>query len=158
VSPLGIALQFVPDNIRRITHLVYGHYLKMVKARGVGDDSLTDIEDARFAFAVILNATCLGNGSNSVQKIIEDQVTKQDYLSVDIPTYVRRYVLPRVIESMRSTVNSEYDSIAHYAEYSTRQRIVSQVEFVDMLLSEEFKTAIVEKMVSFFQYAKEQLT
>jgi len=152
-SQLGRALHYVPDNIGQIYNLIYCRYLKLVKAKGVDQVDMTNIEDSRFARSMIKNATSLGNGSRSVQKIIETHIARRDFIGHDIDTYVIQHVLPRVIDALREVVNSEYDSVVHYAEGSTRDRIVSQVEFVDELMSREFRDVLVPALVPFFEQA-----
>lgn len=156
-GPMGKALHYVPDNIGQIHNLIYGRYLKLVKAKGVDAADITNIEDSRFARSLIKNATSLGNGSRSVQKILETHIARRDFLGKDVDLYVCQHVLPRVIDAVREVVNSEYDSVVHYAEGSTRDRIVSQVEFVDMLLSREFRDLLTTALVPFFEYASDCL-
>ena len=153
-NPLARALKNVPDNIGLVTSLVFAHYLKIVKGKGVDPAVMTDIEDVRFARSLIRNATSMGNGSNSVQKIIESTIANRDWDGEDIEAYIRRSVIPRIIDTIKNTINSEYDSVAHYAEYSTRQRIVTQAEFIDMLVGREFKEELVHILIPFYEFAK----
>jgi len=156
-TPLGRALKYVPDHIGQIHSLIYGRYLKLVKTKGVAHGDMTNLEDSRFARAVIRNATSLGNGSNSVQKIIEDHITSLEFIGKSLDSYVRSMVVPRVIDSVRNVINSEYDSVAHDTIVTIRKRIVSQAEFVDVLLQPEFHRDLVDALVPFFCYASECL-
>lgn len=152
-NPLARALRYVPENIGQVTSLVYAGYLKIVKSKGVDPAVMTDLEDSRFARAVIRNATSLGNGSNSVQKIIENDIANRDYVGHDVEQYVHDVVLPKVVDSMKNTINSEYDTVARYAEHSDRQRIVTQAEFVDLLAEPRFQHDLVHALLPFYKFA-----
>ena len=152
-NPLAKALRYVPDNIGQITSLIYSHYLRLVKTKGVDPAMMTDIEDARFARAVIRNATSLGNGSNSVQKILENDIANRDWDGIDLEHHLRQAVIPRIVDSVKNTINSEYDTVARYAEHSDRQRIVTQAEFVDMLTDQRFQHELAEKLEPFYKSA-----
>jgi hypothetical protein len=152
-NPLAKALRYVPENIGQVTSLVYSGYLKIVKSKGVEPAVMTDIEDSKFARSVIRNATSLGNGSNSVQKIIENDIANRDYVGHDIEQYVHDIVLPKVVDSIRNTINSEYDTVARYAEHSDRQRIVTQAEFVDMLSEPRFQHDLAHAILPFYRFA-----
>lgn len=153
-NPLGRALRYVPENISQVHNLIYSHYLKAVKAKGVDTAAMTEVEDAQFARLLIRLATSLGNGTNSIQKILESDISHRDWDGTDIEAYVRRTVMPRAIDALRTIINSEYDSTAHYAEHSSRLRVISQAEFVDLILQDEFQEALVEKLLPFYEFAK----
>jgi len=154
-DPLGDALKFVPSNIGIVHNYLYGLYLKAVKAKGIDPGVMTEIEDSRFARAVLRNAVCLGNGSRSVQKIIESAIASADFRDRDIGHYVRGTIVPRAIDAVQTIINSEYDSIASYAEYSTRARIISQAEFVDIVRSEAAKDGLATVIMPFFVHAND---
>jgi hypothetical protein len=156
-SPLGDALEFVKDSISQIHSLIYQHYLKIVKSKGIDLAVMTNLEDSKFTEEMLLEATSLGNGSNSIQKIVESQIAKQSFRGKDIEAYVRGIVLPRAIDSVRRVVNAKYDSIVHDTAFSTRTRVVSQAEFVEMLLGREFQDELARMLVAFFKYADECL-
>jgi hypothetical protein len=156
-SPLGDALEFVKDSISQIHSLIYQHYLKIVKSKGIDPAVMTNLEDSKFTEEMLLEATSLGNGSNSIQKIVEGQIAKQIFRGKDIESYVRGVVLPRAVDSVRRVVNAKYDSIVHDTAFSTRVRVVSQAEFVEMLLGRQFQDELVERLVAFFRFASECL-
>jgi hypothetical protein len=101
-SPLGRALRSVPENIGQIHSYLYGQYLRLIKEKGVDPAGMTDIEDARFAKVVLLTSTSLGNGSWSVQKILEHDIASQDWNGSDLDDHIRDRVLPRITEAVRS--------------------------------------------------------
>lgn len=148
------ALRHVPENIGRIHSLLYGYYLKLVKAKGIDEVDMTDLEDSHFARVLLRVATSLGNGSQSVQKIIENDIASCNWDGRECKEYARHSALPRVIDSIRNVINSEYDSNAHYAEHSTRMRVVNQAEFVDMLKDEKLQDELVVLLCEFYEFAK----
>lgn len=154
-SPLGRALHYVPDNIGLIYNMIYGRYLRIVKSKGVKEAMITDLEDSHFARSLIKNATMLGNGSRSVQKIIESHIARRDFLGKDIDAYLLTHVVPQVVNALQEEVNSEYDTVIHVDENTTRTRIVTQVEFVDALMSREMRDDLIRAISPFLEYAKE---
>jgi hypothetical protein len=156
-TPLGRALAYVPQNVGQITSLIYTGYLRIMKEKGVSPDDMTGVEDAIYARMLIRFAVAAGNGTNSVQKIIETDIATRDWDGEELTAYIRRSVVPRVLDSLKSLINSEYDSVVRYAEHSDRTRVVSQVEFVDMLLTDEFRDSLVEQLRPFYDYAARHL-
>jgi len=154
-GPMGRALNYVPENIGQIHHMIYGHFLKLVKAApGVVPNEITTLEESVFARALIKIASSLGNGSHSIQMIIQTHITRKDFVGKDLESYVIRIVVPRVIDRLRETINSEYDSVTHYKDGSTKTRSVTQVQFVDMLLSQGFRESLVRAILPFFRWAQ----
>jgi hypothetical protein len=157
-TPLGRALAYVPNNVGQITSLIYTGYLRLMKEKGVSPDDMTGVEDAIYARMLIRFACAAGNGTNSVQKIIETDIANRDWDGEELTAYIRRSVVPRVLDSLKALINSEYDSIVRYAEHSDRARVVSQVEFVDMLLTDDFRDSLVDHLRPFYEYAHKCLS
>ncbi len=156
-TPLGKALHYVQDNIGQVHHLVYHRFLRIVKSKGVAEDDITEIEESAFARMLLRDAVMRGNGSRSVQKIIEAHVARRDFVGKDPDAYVIVHVAPQVEDTLREEINSEYSTTIRTADGQTKTRIVSQVEFVDMVLSKETREMLVEKIVPFFKYANDCL-
>ena len=152
-SPLGKALHYVPDNIGQIHHVVYHGFLRLVKRKGVAEQDITEIEESQFARVLLRDAVMRGNGSRSVQKIIEAHVARRDFMGKDARAYVITHVLPQVEDTLREEINSEYSTTVRTVDGSTKTRVVSQVEFVDMLMNKETRDLLVEKITPFFEYA-----
>ena len=157
-SPMGRALHYVPDNIGLVSDFVYGQYLRLVKVSGqVGAEHLTEIEDSQYARLLIKIATGQGNGSHSAQKIIESHIVRRDFLRQGIERYVKEHVVRQVVHTLQEAINSDYDTTIHNSDGSTSVRVVSQVEFVDLLLTHEFQESLAKVIVPFFVYATDCL-
>lgn len=153
-DPMAKALRYLPENIGQIHHMIYGRFLRMLKTKGCDMDQASTIEETVFARALIKIATSLGNGSNSVQIILQTHITRRDFAGKDLDSYVIGLVTPRIIDRLRETVNTEWENEIHFDDGTTRKRNVSQVDFVDMLMSRDFKEALVVAVVPFFRWAQ----
>lgn len=156
-TPLGKALHYIPDNIGQIHHLLYHRFLRIVKSKGVAERDITEIEESVYARMLLRDTVMRGNGSRSIQKIIEAHVARRDFLSKDPNTYVITYVIPQVEDTLREEINSEYSTTVRTVDGATKTRVVSQVEFIDMVMSKETRELLVEKIVPFFEYAADCL-
>lgn len=152
-DPLGRALAYVPRYIGRVQAVLFARYLKAAVERGIDREVVTQLEDSRFAELVIRNAVALGNGSSSAQKIIENEIVSRDYIGRDVDGYVAREVVPMVVDAVRRAINDQYDSVVHESTHTTRSRVVSAAEFVDVVSSRETADALVEAIKPFFAYA-----
>lgn len=154
-SPLGSALRYVPDHIREVHQLFYIHYLRLIKSE-LGDVPIIfEVEDSRFAEMLLETAICLGNGSASAQKIIEDEIVECRWQSGDLSVYVATKVAPRIVGVVRRLVNDRYDTEIRPNSTTWRTRIVSKVQFVDMLNSSQFREELCTALMPFFENARQ---
>jgi hypothetical protein len=154
-TPLGKALHYIPDNIGQIHHLLYHRFLRIVKSKGVAEEDITEIEESVYARMLLRDTVMRGNGSRSVQKIIEAHVARRDFVGKDPDAYVIAHVVPQVEGTLREEINSEYSTTIRTTDGATKTRVVSQVEFIDMVMNRETRELLVKKIVPFFEYAAE---
>lgn len=156
-TPIGKALRYVGENVNQIEQAVFGMFLRLMKDNGVADDRLTQHEDSRYAALLIKTATSLGNGSPSVQKLLENQITFREFCPTNVSHYVRAQVVPQVIAILREHVNARYGAVIHVDDGYDVPRKVSPTEFADMLLSDKFADVMTDRIIPFFSHAAECL-
>lgn len=156
-SPLGKALRHVPEHISNVSRLLAGRYYRLVKRKGVPEHLLIEMEDSRYAAAIIDAAVTRGNGSNSVQKVLESEILSRNWERRDTDTYVRKSVIPRVLNAVRQIINDRYDSVVPIDGHTRHERVVSAVEWFDDLVSQECRDELAEVILPFFEFARDCL-
>jgi len=154
-TPLGRALTYVQQWTPEIQHVLFKQYLRMMKQAGADAALLADYDDARFAKALFRYLVSGGNGTQSIQKIIEHQVINGEWRRTTnhVAEFVTSQVWPLVVRVTRDFLNAEYDTTVLQKDGSRRTRWVSNTDLVDTLTGDEMKDKIVEKIVPIFRFA-----
>jgi len=155
-NPLNRALQYVARSTPEIQHTLFLVYLRLLKDSGADPDYLADYDDARFVRVLLRYLVNGGNGSRSLQKIVEEELIHGEWKrgSDDIRVYVETEVWPPILRAARDLINQEYDTDVLEPDGSRRKRMVSNTDFVDTLSSAEVKNAVVDEIVPLFGYAR----
>ena len=159
-NPLNRALQHIQRSTPEVQHILFRVYLRLMKKDGADLDYLTDYDDSRFVRMLLRFLVNGGNGTRSVQKIIEEEIVYGEWKrrSDDIRDYVSEEVWPSILRAAKDLINQEYDTEVLESGGKRRQRIVSNTDFIDALDTETVKNAIVDAIVPMFSFAKRCLT
>lgn len=153
-SPLSRALERIPSDVEVIRQYVYGRYLRMLKERGVNPIILNDLDDSKYVYWLLRYAVSGGNGTNSVQKIIEGEVVSLGWDGDDPRKFTEEKVVPRIVRRLVDMVNSDYENVKWISSENSMHRTITNVEFYEMLTSDETRSAILEMVAPFFVHAK----
>lgn len=155
-NALSKALTQVSDRTPQLQDVLLGVYLKLLKRAGADPDYLAEYEDARFVRMLLQYLVNGGNGSYSVQKIIESEIIHGEWRREgdDIREYVTREVWPKIRRRMKDFLNQEYDTSVLRMDGTRRKRLVSNTDFVDAVSSEASRDELVERIVPLFSYAR----
>lgn len=159
-NPLSRALHYVQRSTPEIQHILFRCYLKLMKEAGANPDYLADYDDARFVRMLLRYLVNGGNGSRSIQKIVEDEMIHGEWRREgdDLREYVKAEVWPPILRSARDLINQEYDTEVLEHDGTRRKRWVSNTGFVDAIASDETRDAVVEQIVPLFAYARRCLS
>lgn len=155
-NPLGRALQYVKRSSPEIQHLLFKQYLKLIKKNGADPDYLADYDDSRFVRMLLRYLVNGGNGSKSIQQIIEHELVYGDWRREgdDLRGFVESEIWPPIVRSSRDLINSEYDTEVLQQDGNRRRRWASNTEFADMFNDPELKRGVIDLIVPYFQYAR----
>lgn len=155
-NPLNRALQHVQRSTPEVQHILFRVYLRLMKEGGADPDFLTDYDDSRFVRMLLRFLVNGGNGTRSVQKIIEEEIVYGEWKrrTDDIRAYVSEEVWPSILRAAKDLINQEYDTEVLESEGRRRQRIVSNTDFADALDTEKVRNAVVDAIVPMFSFAK----
>ena len=133
-SPLRDALEHVEHHVPELQHRWWRMYLHAVKQRGCDPERLGEYEDSRFMKVLLRYVVSGGNGSRSVQKIVESAIVLMyrdpGYIEDGIEAFIANDIWPSVLRTVKDSLNSEYDSEVLSEDGTTRKRIVSSVDTV----------------------------
>lgn len=155
-SPVGRALSYVQQWIPEVQQIMFARYLKLMKDAGADPDLLSDYDDARFAKALFRYLVSGGNGTQSVQKIVENQIVSGEWKrSTDhVQEYVKTEVWPLIARTTKDFLNAEYDTTVLQMDGTRRTRWVSNTDLIDTLCGEEVMGKVTEKIVPIFRFAQ----
>ena len=155
-NPLNRALQHVQRSTPEVQHILFRVYLRLMKDAGADPDYLADYDDSRFVRMLLRFLVNGGNGTRSVQKIIEEEIVCREWErhADDIRAYISQEVWPPILRAAKDLLNQEYDTDVLESEGRRRQRIVSNTDFVGALDTERVRTAVVDAIVPIFAFAK----
>lgn len=156
-SPVSQALEFISNNAQEVRHVVYGGYLRALKHAGVPEELLAECDDGRFVLMLLRVAVNGGNGTESVQKVIEREVVAHEWKPGMVESYVKKIILPLVTRTLINYLNSEYDSRVFQADGTWRDRVVSKTMFFDLIKKEETQEAMFKALLPMFTYANDCL-
>jgi hypothetical protein len=156
-SPMGRALSYVQQWVPEIQQVLFSKYLRLMKEAGADQDLLSDYDDARFARALFRYLVSGGNGTQSVQKIVENQIVSGEWKrSTDhVDEYVGTQVWPLVVRTTKDFLNAEYDTTVLQMDGTRRTRWVSNTDLIDTLCGDEVMEKVVEKIVPIFRFAQQ---
>ena len=156
-TPIGRALQYVQQWTPEIQHVLFGRYLRLMKDAGADPALLTDYDDARFAKALFRYLVSGGNGTQSIQKILEDLIVNGEWRRENdhIDEYVQTQVWPIIVRRIRDYLNAEYDTTVLQMDGSRRNRWVSNTDLVAELTSDEIRSKCVATITPIFRFAQD---
>jgi len=156
-SPLGRALEYVQIWVPEIQHVLFARYLRMMKAAGANPDLLAEYDDARFTRALFRFLVSGGNGTRSIQKIVENQIVSGEWRrsTDEVDGFVLVQVWPLIARTIRDYLNAEYDTTVLQMDGTRRARWVSNTDLIDTLCGDEVRGQVVSKIVPIFRFAQE---
>lgn len=156
-SPMGRALSYVQQWVPEIQQVLFSKYLRLMKEAGADPALLSDYDDARFAKALFRYLVSGGNGTQSVQKIVENQIVTGEWKrSTDhVEEYVKTQVWPLIVRTTKDFLNAEYDTTVLQMDGTRRTRWVSNTELIDTLCSDEVMEKVIDKIVPIFRFAQQ---
>lgn len=154
---MGRALSYAQQWIPEVQQVLWSKYLRLMKEAGADPDLLSDYDDARFAKALFRYLVSGGNGTQSVQKIVENQIVSGEWKrSTDhVEECVRTQVWPLIARTTKDFLNAEYDTTVLQMDGTRRTRLVSNTDLIDTLCGDEVMEKVVEKIVPIFRFAQE---
>lgn len=155
-SPMGRALIYVQQWMPNVQQTLFSTYLRLMKDAGADVDLLADYDDARFAKSLFRYIVSGGNGTPSMQKIVENAIINGEWKreTDDVTAFVRSQVWPLIERAMRDFLNAEYDTTVLQMDGTRRTRWVSNTDFVDAVTSDDVRDRVVKKIVPIFEYAQ----
>lgn len=159
-NPLNKALEYVQRSTPEIQHILFRQYLKLLKDAGADPDYLADYDDARFVRVLLRYLVNGGNGSRSIQKIIEEEMINGEWRrqSDNLHAYVLEEVWPPMVRATKDLINQEYDTEVLEFDGTRRRRMVSNTDFIDGLLSEQVRDKVINETVSMFSFSRHCLS
>ena len=154
-DPIVRAADNVALHVSGIAAMLCGRYYRLVKRKGVKERYITEVPDSRDVRMLLLLTVTRGNGSASVQKIIEGEIVREAWRGRDLREYVESVVVPRITGAVREMINAEYDSHVLLEPGRFRDRIVSQVEWYNDLVSMECQKELASMVLPYFEFARE---
>ena len=155
-TPLGRTLDRVQQWVPEIEHVFYEIYKDLMIAAGANPDLLNDYDDAQFAKMLFRYLVSGGNGSQSVQKLVENHVVAGEWKTWDGTTesFVASEIWPLIVRAVKNYLNAEYSTTALQKDGTTNERWVSATDLVEALTDEDTKRKTVEKIIPIFNYAR----
>ncbi|MFP4066210.1 MAG: hypothetical protein ACLFS5_01795 [Spirochaetaceae bacterium] len=153
-SPVARVVDYVQRSTPELQHKLLRVYLRLLKDAGADPDRLGEYDDARFVRMLLAYMVNGGNGTRSVQKIVESEVVGTDWHGRDLREYVRAEVWPPILRSVKDLVNREYDTEVLSVNGAMRRRWVSSTAFIDALSADAVRDMVVDEIVPLFEYAR----
>jgi hypothetical protein len=159
-DPINKALQYVQRSTPEIQHIMFRRYLRLLKEAGADPDYLSDYDDARFVRVLLRYLVNGGNGSRSIQKIVEEEMISGEWKrsSDDLREYVAVEVWPPIVRAIKDLVNQEYDTDVLEFDGTRRKRLVSNTDFIDGIIVPEVRDAVISEIVAMFAYGRKCLS
>lgn len=132
-GPYSAMIAYTENQVGEIQHIMFGRYLRLIKDKGADPAHLTEYEDSRYVKMLLKYLVNGGNGSRSVQKIMETEVVTGTWRMhrKDLRGYCQREIWPQILRVTRDRFNSEYDSTVLTNDGTYRDRWASTAEVVD---------------------------
>jgi hypothetical protein len=155
-GPLAQALYRVETEISAVQTILFRRYLSLMEKSGADVNNLASYDDARFMKLLLRYAVSGGNGSNSTQKIMEEEVLKGYYRrhGDELDRYVHEHILPMVTRRIVDGINAEYDTTVLQRDGSYRDRWVPATEYIVDISSPAVQREIAAILVLILQYAR----
>lgn len=155
-DPLSKALTYVSDRTPQLQDIIFGVYLRLMKDAGAEVHYLAEYEDAKFVRMLLQYLVNGGNGSNSIQKIIEGEIIHGEWHrdEDDVTRYVMWEVWPQISRRIKDFLNQEYDTSVLQMDGSRRQRWVSNTTFIDAVMADETRDKIIDRVAPLFMYSR----
>lgn len=153
-GPLARSIDYVQRSTPAIRDLLFGVYLQLLIAAGGDPFRAAEYDDARFVKMLLAYLVNGGNGSNSIQKIVESEIVNADWHGRDLREYVRMEVWPPILRQAKWLIGSEYDTAVLSADGHMRTRWVPSKTFSDALATDEVRERIVDELVPLFEYTR----
>jgi hypothetical protein len=158
-DPLNKALQYVQRSTPEIQHIIFRRYLRLLKDAGADPDYLADYDDARFVRVLLRYLVNGGNGSHSIQKIVEEEMISGEWRRTtdNLREYVATEVWPPIVRAIKDLINQEYDTDVLEFDNTRRKRLVSNTEFVDGIIVPEVRDAVINEIAAMLAYGRKCL-
>lgn len=149
------AIRYVESRVGEVHHILFGRYLRLIKDNGAEPNRLTEYEDARFMKMLLQYLVSGGNGSRSIQKILESEVVYGDWQRYkhDLKGYAKREIWPQVLRVARDRINSEYDSVVLVNDGTYRPRWAATADVVDAYSEDSIEDSVCTVFDSILLYA-----
>lgn len=152
-SPIARAIAYVQRSTPELQHKLLRVYLRLLKDAGADPDRLGEYDDARFVRMLLAYMVNGGNGTRSVQKIVEGEIVGNDWRGRDLREYVRTELWPPILRTAKDLINREYDTEVLSGDGTMRRRWISSTAFIDELCTEHVREMVVDELVPLFEYA-----
>ncbi len=153
-GPLARAIDYVQRSTPAIRDLLFNVYLQLLVDAGADPVKAPEYDDARFVKMLLAYLVNGGNGSKSVQKIVEAEIINNDWHGRDLRDYVRVEVWPAILRQATWLIRSEYDTTVLNVDGTMRARWVPSKVFTDSLATDQVRDMIVEELVPLFEYTR----
>lgn len=152
-SPLTKPLRFSAEKVTAMHGYLFRRYLGLMKEAGANEDRLAEYGDAKFVRQLLYKVVAGGNGSRSVQKLIETHIVNGRWAGKDPFDYTKSDLWPQVIATLKDVLNSEYDSRVLLRNGEFQDRWVSLTKVCDAYEDDETKTVLTAIIGPIFAYA-----
>jgi hypothetical protein len=155
-NPLNRALEYVQRSTPEIQHILFRQYLRLLKQAGADPDYLADYDDARFVRVLIRYLVNGGNGSRSIQKIVEEELINGEWRrqSDNLVEDVHDEVWPPIVRATKDLINQEYDTEVLEFDGTRRRRMVSNTDLVDGLFSDDVRDKVITEIVAMLAFSR----
>lgn len=154
---VSAGLLYLEQTVPEIQDILFRKFLSMMADAGAERALIATYDDSLYMRMLLRYAVNGGNGSNSVQKILEQEVVSGQYRrsNDDIEEYVKNRIWPRVIRSLRTTIDSDYHSDVHGSDGYIRRRKVSSTDFICAIQEGAVAEEVTRKLIGIMRRAKE---
>jgi hypothetical protein len=142
---------YMIEKLCTIRQLYRTDYLQLVKAAGVSEDLLMQIDDSRFVDQMLGNIVFSGNGIRSIKSILERVFLSGQFLSMK-PDRLRDMLAESIVENARIYTNDHYFNDVILGTGDRVSRCVSQTEWVDA--QAKLIPDVMEKVEDVVSYAR----
>lgn len=142
---------YMIEKLCTIRQLYRTDYLQLVKAAGVSEDLLMQIDDSRFVDQILGNIIFSGNGIRSIKSILEKVLLSGLFLSMK-PDRLKNMLAESIVENARIYSNDHYFNEVVLGNGERVRRCVSQTEWIDS--QARLIPDIMEKVDDIISYAR----
>ena len=144
---------YMTDKLEQIRQKLFAGYLRLQKQQGCPEEILNENEDSEFVQQMLGNIVWSGNGIKSIKSILEKSLLDKSFLDMNYP-YLINYLMESIEQNTRSYINRNYRARVNYPDGTTRERMVTNTEWVDSLpVCMDGVKSIIEEVLTF---AREQ--